>query len=313
MPRIPLPPDLGPGAFSTGEAYRAGLGRGRLRGGDLMHPHHGVHAATSPDDDLLARCRRLLPAMRPEHWFSHATAARIWGIPLMHRYRPDERLHVMSVGASVALRHRGIAGWVTEDTALERRTLAELPVVGPADVWCQLALRDAVVPGRTVGHEWLVAAGDFLVTGPRVGGGGRGAPLCTIEDLRTAVDRRRGTRGVRALERALVDVRGPVDSPRETLLRLGLVAHGLPEPEVQLPVLTRAGIRHADLGYRRARLLLEYQGDEHRLSRKRWLADLTRIQLLQDAGYRVMLVGADDLHPTCAALSARVRRSLSGS
>ena len=308
-----MPPDLGPDAFSTAEAYGAGLGRGRLRGSDLMHPHHGVHAAASTEVGVLVRCRRLLPAMRPEHWFSHGTAARLWGVPLMHHYRPEERLHVMSVGSSVAFRHRGIAGWVTEDTAIERRTLAGLPVVGPADVWCQLALRDAVAAGWTVGHEWLVAAGDFLVTGPRIGGGRRGAPPCTIEDLRAAVDRRRGTRGVRALERALADVRGPVDSPRETLLRLGLVAHGLPEPEVQFPVLTSAGVRHADLGYREARLLLEYQGDEHRLSRRRWLEDLTRIQLLQDAGYRVMLVGADDLYPTCAALSARVRRALSGS
>ncbi len=311
MPRTPLPPELGGAAFSTADAYEAGLGRARLRGGDLMHPHHGVHAELSPDDDVVARCRRLLPALQPGRWFTHGTAARIWGIPLPHRYRPDEVLHVMSVGSGVAFRHRGTVGWVTSDAELDRRVVAGLPVVGPADVWCQLAIRDAVVPRRTIGHEWLVAAGDFLLTGPRTGGGRRGAPLCTIEDLRAAVDRRRGARGVRAVEQALADVRHPVDSSRETLLRLGLVAHGLPEPEVQLPILTRAGIRHADLGYREARLLLEYQGDEHRTSRRRWLEDLTRIQLLQDAGYRVMMIGADDLHPSCAALAARVRRALS--
>ena len=70
----------------------------------------------------------------------------------------------------------------------------------------------------------------------------------------------------------------PVDSPRESLLRLILVAGGLPEPEVQFAVRTAQGIRHADLGYRDARLLIEYHGDDHRTSRKRWLEDSSTIR-----------------------------------
>ena len=103
----------------------------------------------------------------------------------------------------------------------------------------------------------------------------------------------------------------PVDSPRESLLRLILVAGGLPEPEVQFAVRTAQGIRHADLGYRDARLLIEYQGDDHRTSRKRWLEDVTRRQLFEDAGYRVIEIGAADLADE-AALVARVRRALQG-
>lgn len=66
-------------------------------------------------------------------------------------------------------------------------------------------------------------------------------------------------------------------------------------------------------------MLLEYQGDEHRTSRRRWLSDLTRTQLLDDAGYRTILVGDADLVPMtdgddqsplrCPALAARVRRA----
>jgi very-short-patch-repair endonuclease len=89
------------------------------------------------------------------------------------------------------------------------------------------------------------------------------------------------------------------------------VAGGLPEPEVQCAVITAQGIRHADLGYRDARLLIEYQGDDHRISRKRWLEDLTRRQLFEDAGYRVIELGADDLVNELA-LVERIRRALQG-
>ena len=78
-----------------------------------------------------------------------------------------------------------------------------------------------------------------------------------------------------------------------------------------MPVETAEGRRHADLGYPSRKLLIEYQGEEHRSSRKRWLGDLTRVQLFQDAGYEVFLIGADDVDPDCSALAARVRRALS--
>ena len=47
------------------------------------------------------------------------------------------------------------------------------------------------------------------------------------------------------LTAALDQVRGPVHSPKETEPRLAL-AHGLPEPGVQVPVMTASGLRHAE-------------------------------------------------------------------
>jgi very-short-patch-repair endonuclease len=101
-----------------------------------------------------------------------------------------------------------------------------------------------------------------------------------------------------------------VDSPQESIRRVALVDAGIPEPRVQVAVRTAAGVRHADLGWPEHRLLLEYQGDEHRASRRRWLDDLTRVQLLEDAGYRVILVGAADLDDDARALAARIRCAL---
>lgn len=312
MPRRELPPELRSFAFTTAEARERGVGRGRLRGEDLAHPHRGVHieAASADDADVMARCERLRLVLGANDWFSHRTAARIWCIPLSIPYAEDEDLHVTSVGSRIAVRRAGVVGWVTAAAGIECQVFDGLPVIAPADVWCRLALRGAVVDGEVITYEWLVAAGDFLLSGQRRENGGRIPPLCTIDELRAAVARRGRGRGTAMLHSALADLRSPVDSPYETLARLGLVAHGLPEPRVQVPVMTSEGLRHADLGYPEHRLLLEYQGDEHRTSRSRWLRDLTRVQLFQDAGYDVILIGAHDVVPDCAALAERVRRAL---
>ncbi|WP_194408782.1 hypothetical protein [Microbacterium cremeum] len=314
MPHAPLPPEFAGSAFTTAQARAAGVGRGRLRGRDVTSPHRGVHIALSDarDDDVMARCERLIPVLAPHHWFSHRTAARIWGIPLRPGYHPVESLHVISIGSRAPLRHAGTTGWVTKDARVRTEMFGVLPVVSPADTWCHLAARSAVIEGEVISHEWLVAAGDFLTTGRRRRGGERDAPLYTVDDLRAAIERRGSRRGIAELRRALTDVRSPVDSPYETRLRLGLVRAGLPEPDVQVPIMTPAGIRHADLGYPAARVLIEYQGDEHRASRERWLRDLTRVQLFQDAGYHVILVGAADVDPDCSALAERVARVLRG-
>lgn len=311
MLRDPLPPELTGSSFTTAQARAAGVDRGRLRGDDVLNPHYGVHVAVADalDDDVVARCERLIPALGERHWFSHRTAARVWGMPLQPAYSPGEALHVLSSGTPAPLRHAGTVGWVSADRELPVEMVGLVPVVSAAEVWCQLAHRGAIIVDEVIAHEWLVAAGDFLTTGRRRPDGRRDTALCSIDDLRAAIDRR-PRRGSVALHRALADVRSPVDSAYETRFRLGLVRHGLPEPEVQLAVETAEGVRHADLGYRAARVALEYQGDEHRRSRERWLRDLTRVQLLQDAGYHVILVGAADLDPDCGALAARVRRAL---
>jgi very-short-patch-repair endonuclease len=178
-------------------------------------------------------------------------------------------------------------------------------------VWAQLSVLAAGGRREGLTPEWLVAIGDFLVSGARTETG-KAQPLCSIAELDKAARLRRGKCGAKLLSSSLPLVRTGVDSPKETELRLGLVAAGLPEPEIQLSVMTAAGKRHADLGYRDARVLLEFQGDEHRVDRRRWMDDLTRVQLFEDAGYRVMLVADADLTPDCRALASRIRRVLDG-
>jgi hypothetical protein len=315
MPRRSLPHPLAHGAFRAAEAVDAGVPRSRLRADDIGHPHHGLYLPRAAELQLFERCAAFAALLGPDRWFSHLTAARLRGIPLPMPWTPDEPLHVLAMSDAAPTRRPDVVGWESERSDFDREVIGLIPLVGPAEAWCQLS-----VPGstgtdaatgrkRNLNEAWLVAAADYVLTGPRIDG--RNRPLCTRKQLEAAIRKRRGARGVKALVRALVRARPGAQSPKETKLRLGLVECGLPEPVTQFPVMTAEGLRHADLGYDEARVLLEYQGDQHRTDRRQWLRDLTRVQLFQDAGYHVILVGAHDLEPDCSALADRVRRALS--
>ena len=312
----PLPYPLSLGPFAYAEAARAGVARSRLRAADVRHPHHGVYVPWARDPDVMERCEHLVPLFGEHTWVSHLTGARLWEMPLPFAATPAESLHVMTLASHAPMRRKGVVGWETAESGMPRTMLGLIPVAAPAEVWTQLA-----VPGSTgvdpetgakrrLSRGWLTAVGDYLLTGPKRDG--MRHPLCTREELQHALDRRRGKRGAVDLAWALDRVRAPVHSPKETQLRLGLVDCGLPEPDVQVPVATAVGLRHADLGYPEARVLIEYQGDHHRTDRNQWLEDLTRFQLFQDAGYHTIAVGAADLEPNCSALAMRVRRALAG-
>lgn len=308
MPRrVPIPAEL-QGVFRADDARRAGVTASRLRSRDVRHPHHGVYATGRAPDELVERCEQLATVLGPTQWFSHVTAARLWGMPLPRPTHPREPLHVIALGDAEPMRRPGVVGWRSASSEVAGAFLGQVPVLSPAATWAQLSVPGAAGERRALSVEWLVAVGDFLLSGRRGHGGRR--PLCTLPELTAAAAQRRGGRGVTSLAAALPMLRRPVDSPEETFLRLGLVACGLPEPMVQCPVMTAAGLRHSDLGYPDARVLLEFQGDGHRTSRAQWLEDLTRAQLFQDAGYHLIAVGAADLHPDCRALALRVRRAL---
>jgi len=320
MPRPPLPDFLVLGPFSAADAAEAGVSWRRLRQSDVAHPHRGVYAPVHGGDptlhgSLTERCEWALAVLGPKRTFSHLTAARLWNIPLPFSAAADEPLHILSPAGVEAIRRPGVVGWQINGPAPRRDTVGLVPLAPAADVWCQLAVPGATGVSRATGRkqqlsrEWLVAVGDFLLTGPWTPDGQR-TPLCTRDDLAAALRRHRGKRGAKALAWALERVRAPVHSPRETMLRLVLMDAGLPEPEVQFAVETAQGTRHSDLGYRRARLLLEYHGDHHRSDTRQWREDLTRRQLFEDAGYRVIEVTAGDLADDGFALVQRIRRAL---
>jgi hypothetical protein len=287
-PRIALPASL-PNAFTPADAVAAGVGRGRLRGRDLQHPFRSVITRV-PVTAVKERCEALALRLRGPWWFSHATAAVLYRIPMPKRFEAADRPLDVSV---LAPRTPPTAAGVTGHSISHPQTQVfnsppKLRRIAPADVWCQLS--------TMLEREDLVAAGDYLLSGDAWDIDRR--PLCTECQLREAAARYRGRRGAKKVAWALDRIRSGVDSRPESLLRLMLVAAGLPEPLIADPTAVDGGrvILHPDLKLPRWGTVFEYEGDGHR-ERGRWLSDVERYSLLRAAGWEVIQVTADDLQP----------------
>jgi len=123
-----------------------------------------------------------------------------------------------------------------------------------------------LVAASTLNLLELVTAGDWLIRRRRT----------SLPRLQMAVQEHSG-RGVVAARTAVELVRERVDSPRETWLRLCLVLAGLPTPECNLIIGDEQGpMGRVDLVYVAYKLIIEYEGDQHRTDRNQWNRDIDR-------------------------------------
>jgi len=260
-------------------------------------PYHGIRSVGLHFDDVFERARMYVPRLREGQRFSHVTAALLLDIPLPLEFGSIPNLHVTAT-LGVAPRTVGVVGHRTT-TAGRPHYIEELPLFTPAEVWCQLA--------SLLSREDLVAAGDYLISGKRLRRGGRRPPPCSLDDLAAAARRFGRQPGAAALRWTLPRLRTGVDSRRESLLRLALMAHRMPEPTVAHPVTVAGGlVLHPDLAYPWARVAIEYEGDEHRQDKRRWREDLRRIVLLEEAGWRVIRATELDIeNPTVIVRAIR--------
>ncbi|MEL4319625.1 DUF559 domain-containing protein [Leifsonia sp. YIM 134122] len=106
------------------------------------------------------------------------------------------------------------------------------------------------------------------------------------------MQRYRRRRGCRTLKAALLAVRAGTDSAPETELRLDLVELGLPEPEVNGIIRATDGrqIAIGDLVFRRYRVLVEYDGEQHRSDARQYHRDVDRLDDVAEEGWRVFRV-----------------------
>lgn len=128
----------------------------------------------------------------------------------------------------------------------------------------------------------LVTAGDWVVR----------ANLSTLPTLKAYVEVS-PIRGVGSARAAIGLVREDVDSVRETWLRLCLVFAGLPTPRCN-PIVD--GVRRSgrvDLVYLEYRVLIEYEGDQHRDDKRQWNRDIDRYDDFQSANFTVVRITAD--------------------
>lgn len=314
-------------SFSVRIARLNGVPHSRLRGRDLERPFHGIRTqpgviaeASRAISEIenpyerqrlwrVARARIFAAGMHAGHFFSHETAASIWGAPLPLAFtekseiaeQDDLALHVSAAGFTPFPRASGIVGHRTYDSLTSILEHDGMRVTSPAMTWVSLGAMSV---------NDLVAAGDFFCRQWRPGFGrpdvGR-PPLATIDELADALAAGR-RRGAARLREALGLIRVDSWSPRESLVRCLLVAAGLPEPELNFDVQDDRGrfLGCVDMAYPDRRVAVEYMGMLHGAT---WAADVERIAALRAAGWNVIEV-TSPLLKTPERLIARVRHAL---
>lgn len=246
MPRLqPLPGDLGRRPFRVADAAARGVNAERLRRSDLAAPVHGVRVAVGTDE-FQSFVEALALVMRPDQFFSHTTAARLWAAPLPRSVQDGRSVHVSTRAEGPRMRRR--------DVIAHRLSVADvtesdgLRLSAPAAAWAQCA--------ALLGLRALVAVGDHFV--------GRTEFATTIDDLAAAIVP--GSRSSIVARTAADLVRVGSESAMESWFRLALVDAGFPEPELNVDVRDPDGrfLGRVDMAWPELKIAFEYDGDHHR-------------------------------------------------
>ncbi|MCZ8377707.1 hypothetical protein O6P37_02420 [Mycobacterium sp. CPCC 205372] len=125
-------------------------------------------------------------------------------------------------------------------------------------------------------------------------------------EVLSLANRYAGARGTRALRTAADLMDAGAQSPKETWLRLLLIDAGYPRPTTQIPVFDDYSepFAYLDMGWQDVMIAVEYDGDQHRKDRGRYVWDERRLRRLLRLGWLHVKVIAED-RP--ADVLARVR------
>ena len=289
MGRTPcIPPELTRRPFSIDEARNAGLSLSALSGKAWQRVGAKLYKWKELPEDPWLTLTAWQQALSTETIFVGATAAWLHGLDL----EPTDPVEV-AVPASSGLRSR--AGLVVrrwEIPSAEVAHIRRLRVTALPRTLAGLCLHRAPV-------EALVAidmAIHLRLTDPAA--------------LTRYTEESKGRPGIARL-RSLALVAAPAESPMETRLRWLLIRAGLPEPHVQADLHDSTGraFARADLYYPTTRLVIEFDGGNHR---DRMVDDNRRQNLLMNAGYRVLRFTGADIHNRADVVVAQVQAALRG-
>ena len=243
-----LPPELTRGPFTVEAARRAGLSTKVLRGRRFTSPHRGVHRLATGDGDFRMAVHAARLVLPPGTLATGVTGLQLHGVEI----GDVAPLHFVT----------------THPGPIRRPTLRVTRVSVLPEAWDEVV----VVPE----HCWLVAALDLNLLDLVIAADWLlRLRLLNLRTLESYVVASR-SRGSGIARRAIGLVRERVDSPRETWLRLCLVLAGLPTPDCN-PTIRGDGVSwRVDLVYRGFRIVIEYEGDQHRLDRDQWNLDIER-------------------------------------
>ncbi len=292
-------------------AFDHSVKRGRMAGPDVLHMFHGVRAVVGspgdwrdrpPDEALRIRCRALLRVVAPGTFFGSITAARLWGLPLPLKWLEDQTIYTVTWYPDRAPNRAGVTGRQVNDWNAERVFVSDLPTIDLPTLFCHL--------GMVLSIPDLVAVGDAMILEP-VHPAPDTRPPVPLEALKARVELYHG-RGKRCAAQALAMLRPGAESRPESLTRLLLVGAGLPEPELNVKVFGGHGefLGRVDMLFRTYRVIVEYDGDQHRTDQAQFDRDLGRLDDLTAQGWRVVRIGGRTLFRNPQEVIVRVRRAL---
>lgn len=289
--------DLMRRAFSAQEARARGLDPSELRLEDIRQVSKGVFVPGTGIPDIRNLVRAHLD-VNPDAWASHRTAAALLELWLPAWLQDHSDVHLSKPSHLPRVRRPGVVGHRVRILDGEVRTVDDVRLTSPGRTWLDL--------GQELTPAALIALGDQLIRHPRPEFEGRSEPYETKGSLAALLKAHPKVKGVGRCKEALVDMRVGSDSVPETLLRLSLIAHGFPEPELQIALdPTDPKSYTVDVGYRSVRVGIHYEGAHH-TDPNQQLSDLRRDSAFRRATW-------DLIHATAADIAddfLRVRREL---
>ncbi len=259
--------------------------------GQVRSPLYGVYVDVRVVETIETRLDALKLVMPDGAAVARLTAAWAYGIDARS---PDEArrpvpLQVVVPNDRQPLHRRGVKCYASDLTARDLVEVGGLTFTTPLRTTADL-LRWSV-PGVGLG-----AADMFAHAG-----------LVERDELVAELARWRARYGIaKARELALlVDPR--CESPGESVMRLRLVQAGLRGFELQVEVVRGSRVRRIDLGWREARVGVEYYGEEFHTEAEHVAADAERVRwLVEDMGWRIVVVTKSDVWGWDLAFESRV-------
>jgi hypothetical protein len=301
-PRL-LPEELQGRPFTVSDAARAGVSHKRLRHRSLHRLGKGIRSA-SPTADLPLSIRvRPFIEVNERCAASHLTAAELLVLPRRQQKGSPDMFHVIRPEGEAHLNRPHVIVHRMKLFSDEVTTVNGIPVTTPERTWLDMA--------EMLSLDELVAMGDSCVRIPRPDLEDRDMPLCSLADLQRMIDRHKGKRGLRKAREAIKLVRVGSDSPQETLLRLAMVRAGLPEPELNVPIISEDGARHhePDLSYRRYKVGIEYEG-EHHGDEGQIVRDIARSERYEALGWTEVRISKRHMFNDAKPAVAKIRTAL---
>lgn len=273
--------------FPRWRGLRAGISRRALDGPAYRRLLHGVLVSASVPDSPRLWAQAVLVCFFGSAFASHATAARLWGVPVA--LPPGDDVTVAEVAHR--LRRRGVRCHVRPGARVA--VLDGVRVTPLPDLFVELAQMLPLVE--------LVVVGDWMLRR-------RGTDLAALEEAARATEGKAG----RLAREAVAHVRHHVDSPMETRSRMLIVLAGLPEPRVNGVIRDERGdvVRRHDLDWPEQLVALEFDGRHHIEREGQWEKDLRRREAAEADGWRVIVLVARDIYRTPGETVDRVFAAL---